>query len=181
MPETTEDYYAFISDSFTLKLAETVPYNVAKLKIEPTILDASPEKNIYTGKPKKGAKLYIGGRYNFAFVNLKEVLIKVKPENNLRTSKLANDDEQARDRYPQVLGLRFGFTEQQFAYTYFSTTDLISELGGISGIIGGIFAGLAIYFVMLYVTDLVNLIQSKFVFENNKFIIRYHVMQCKNL
>ena len=46
-----------------MKLAETVPYNVAKEKIEPTILDASPERNIFAGKPKKGAKLIFG--YNF--------------------------------------------------------------------------------------------------------------------
>lgn len=109
------------------------------------------------------------------------MLVKVKPEYNLVGSELANDEEQGMERYAQILGLRFGFTEQQFSYTYFSTTDLISELGGISGIIGGIFASLAIYFVMLYIVDLVTLIQNKFVFENNKFIIRYHVIQCKNL
>lgn len=44
---------------------------------------------------------------------------------------------------------------------------MISELGGISGIIGGIFASIAIYMIMLYVSDLVNLIQARFVFDNN--------------
>ena len=85
------------------------------------------------------------------------------------------------DKYPQKLELRFEFTEQQFSYTYFSIVDLVSELGGISGIIGGIFAGFAIYLLMLYVVDLVTLIQNKFKFVNNKFVIRYHIMQCKNL
>jgi hypothetical protein len=58
---------------------------------------------------------------------------------------------------------------------------MISELGGISGIVGGIFASLAIYMLMLYVSDLVNLIKARFVFENNKFSIRHYVLQCKNL
>ena len=42
-------------------------------------------------------------------------------------------------------------------------------------------ASVAIYLLMLYVVDLVTLIQNKFKFVNNKFVIRYHVMQCKNL
>ena len=86
-----DDYYSFISESTTQKLIETTTYNIAKDNVEPTILDANPEKNIYTGKPKVGATLYLG--YNFAFVDLKETLIKVSSEFQTRLAELASDDE----------------------------------------------------------------------------------------
>ena len=92
-----------------MKLAETVPYNVAKEKIESAILNASPERNIYTGKPKKDARLFFG--YNFAFENFLEVLINLKPVSLPLVSELANDEEQGMDMYPQRLGFRFEFTE----------------------------------------------------------------------
>jgi len=49
--DKTEDYFAFISDADTQKILETEPFAISSNNIETTILDARPEKKIYTGMP----------------------------------------------------------------------------------------------------------------------------------
>lgn len=51
---STEDYYSFISENITQKILETEPFAISSYNIEPTILDARPLQNIYTGMPEKG-------------------------------------------------------------------------------------------------------------------------------
>jgi hypothetical protein len=47
------------------------------------------------------------------------------------------DEERDEDKFPTRVALRVSFTEEKFNFLYYSLMDLISEVGGLGGAVGG--------------------------------------------
>jgi len=154
--DKTEDYFAFISDADTQKILETEPFAISSNNIETTILDARPEKKIYTGMPVSDLKLIAG--FKTKFVDVTDLIINVSPENELLKALPASEEDMQRISFPVKISLRFSFTEEVFSQTFFQIMDMVAELGGIGGIIASTIAGFAVYMILLFIMDLTSVI-----------------------
>lgn len=79
-----------------------------------------------------------------------------------------------RASFPMKISLRFSFTEQVFSFTYFQIMDMVAELGGIGGIISSTIAGFAVYMILLFILDLVQLIVRKYKADKYQFTVNYY-------
>lgn len=170
--EKTEDYFAFISDADTQKILETEPFSISSNKIEATILDAAPEKNIFKGMPVKDQQLFFGFKTKFS--DFTDLIINVSPENDLLKALPSSDEDMQRASFPIKVSLRFSFTEQVFFQTFIQIMDMFAELGGIGGIIASAIAGMAVYFILLFIMDLTTVIQRKYKVEKYHYTIDYY-------
>ena len=98
----------------------------------------------------------------------------VSPENELRAAVPATDDEMLRESFPIMVSFRFSFTEQVFSFTYIQIMDMVAELGGLGGVIASTLAGFAIYFIALFILDLVYVIKRKYTADKYQYTVNHY-------
>lgn len=166
--QNEQDYYKFISANITSKLYETEPMSIAEHKVDPIILDAQPYQNSYKGMPVRFQKKFLG--YLLKFNDIKEKIAIVKPENEIRPAKGTDEEYQSQDKFPIEISLRFDFTEMQFTFVYVQISDMISQIGGIMGIVMGLIGQFGVYLIIAYVIELLFLIKRKYKVDERQYV-----------
>ena len=166
--QNEQDYYKFISANITSKIYETEPMAIAEHKVDPIILDAQPYQNTYKGMPVRFQKKFLG--YLLKFTDVKEKIAIIKPENEIRPAKPTDEEYQSGDKFPIEIKLRFDYTEMQFTFVYVQISDMISQIGGIMGIVMGLIGQFGVYLIIAYVVELLFLIKRKYKVDERQFV-----------
>lgn len=155
--KSSKDYEDFRSYNMSVLLAETMRLNIGVQKMERTILDTAPQKNVYKAAAKDGGKQILG--INIEKADYKERILVHEPEVDLRMTKDYTEEEREQPEFKFQIAFHTTFTEQNFKFTYYSLSDMFIELGSIQAIAMGMIAALAYYMIILFVIDMVKKIQ----------------------
>lgn len=71
-------------------------------------------------------------------------------------------EEREQMKFSTRVSLRVSFTEENFTFLFYSLTDLLSEIGGLGGAVGATLSSFGVYLMMIFVGDLIMIIQRKY-------------------
>lgn len=106
--------------------------------------------------------------------------MKFSPENDLRM--IFKLDPEEIDNFVSLavdLKFRFTFTKQVFEYQFYNLKDILADIGGIGGAIGAALGSFGVYMIMLFIVDLVIIIQKKYKQEKRTHNIRIYGKKLK--
>jgi hypothetical protein len=118
--------------------------------------------------------------YPIAFGDYQEEIMKFSPENDLRmVFKLEPKEIDDFVSLPVDLKFRFTFTKTVFEYQFYSLKDILADIGGIGGAIGAAIGSFGVYMIMLFIVDLVIIIQKKYKQEKRTHHIKIYGRKLK--
>jgi hypothetical protein len=118
--------------------------------------------------PVRFQKKFLG--FLLKFTDVKEKVVIIKPENEVQQAKRTDEEYQSGSTFPIQVNIRFDFTEMQFTFTYVQISDMISQLGGIMGIVLGLIGQFAVYLIIAYVVELLFLIKRKYKCDERNYV-----------
>jgi len=147
-----EDYKSFIKEATTLKLYDSKEQLLAEQELDVTV-DVSPERIEF-----------IDGEHAFSMFNVPfffndriQQNIRFESENDVKDprkqSKSGNVGKNS-------INLQFGFRELTTRTEHYNLMDILESLGGIAASLILTIGNISVFFVLMYLVDLVGLIYS---------------------
>ena len=109
-------------------------------------------------------------------------IIKIDSQLEKRHSEdIAVDDRDRTQAQMNKVQLFFKFSETQMKYEYFNFMDILTQLGGIAATINLTIGNLSVLFVIIYMTDLVNMIYKSYHAKYTKYKAEYKLQHLEKI
>jgi hypothetical protein len=193
VPLTTSllDFEDFRANNMTHKVYQSATLVIAVEEVQPTILNARPQTDIYIDAPIAASKQVLGIAIEVEDVNDRIIKVKSEYDTRLVSDMTADDIDLLQDRIAagelstktvtmQEIALRLTFIEKEFTYRFYSFKDFFGDIGGVFGAvklsIGESFGG---WIILFFIVDLIYMIIAKHNFEYRISTIKALSPKCK--
>lgn len=109
-------------------------------------------------------------------------IIKIDSQLEKRNSKeIPTEDRDRTKAQKSSVQLFFKFSETQSTFEYFNIMDILTQLGGIAATINLTIGNLSVLFVIIYMTDLVNMIYKSYHSKYTKYKAEYYLQNLEKI
>lgn len=162
-------------------LFKTDQHSVGQQEIKPFRLDASTTTRIDKGKEPDVNKQILG--FSFGYMDVMRHIIGITPAKKSKEGVQYPEKFKTQANYTLYVGFDFSFEVQKFVYVYFSTLDVVSQLGGIGATLNIVLGFFGPYIVLKFMVEFaklltrkahhkVNLIKIKQIQDQREYIIQ---------